>query len=88
MDVVTPVGIGDIKSPMVVCLTIECAISERKELMQVGAKGAETICSLQSCGGRAVYRTADDIPLVDVPCPCGDPNHWLIKWINLEESDR
>ena len=26
------------------------------------------------------YRTADDIPLVDVPCPCGDPNHWLIRY--------
>lgn len=32
------------------------------------------------CGGRATYRTADDIPLVDVPCPCGDPSHWLIRW--------
>jgi len=32
------------------------------------------------CGGQATYRTVDDIPLVDVPCPCGDPNHWLIKY--------
>lgn len=36
--------------------------------------------SLEACGGRVTYRTADDVPLVDVPCPCGDPNHWLIKW--------
>lgn len=36
--------------------------------------------SLKSCGGSATYRTVDDIPLVDVPCPCGDPNHWLIKY--------
>lgn len=35
---------------------------------------------LKPCGGSATYRTVDDIPLVDVPCPCGDPNHWLIKY--------
>ena len=39
------------------------------------------------CGGHAVYHRGENIPLVDVPCPCGDPNHWLIKWIELEESD-
>lgn len=32
------------------------------------------------CGGQATYRTAEEVPLVNVPCPCGDPNHWLIKW--------
>ena len=32
------------------------------------------------CGGHALYHTAMDVPLVDVPCQCGDPDHWLIKW--------
>ena len=32
------------------------------------------------CGSRAEYPTYDDIPEVDVPCPCGNPNHWLIKY--------
>ena len=32
------------------------------------------------CGGQATYRTAEEVPLVNVPCPCGDPNHWLIRW--------
>ena len=36
--------------------------------------------TMELCGGQITYRTADDIPLVDVPCPCGDPNHWLVKW--------
>lgn len=36
--------------------------------------------SLKPCGGRTSYRTVDDIPLEDVPCPCGDPDHWLIRF--------
>ena len=32
------------------------------------------------CGGHATYNARADIPLVDVPCPCGDPRHWLIKY--------
>lgn len=38
--------------------------------------------SLEPCNGRATYRTVDDIPLTDAPCPCGDPSHWLIKYSN------
>ena len=36
--------------------------------------------SLEACGGQATYRTAEEVPLINVPCPCGDPNHWLVKW--------
>ncbi len=32
------------------------------------------------CGGSESYQTAEDIPLVNVPCPCGDPTHWLLKY--------
>ncbi len=32
------------------------------------------------CGGSVSYQTEDDIPLVDVPCPCGDSTHWLLKY--------
>lgn len=24
----------------------------------------------------------NDIPLDDVPCPCGDPDHYILKWID------
>lgn len=32
------------------------------------------------CGETITYETPDDVSLVDVPCPCGDPNHWLVRW--------
>ena len=27
------------------------------------------------CGGSALYEKIDDVPEVDVPCSCGNPNH-------------
>ena len=35
------------------------------------------------CGGKATYQTFGDIPDHDVPCPCGDPKHYLIKYQDL-----
>lgn len=32
------------------------------------------------CGHRVEYRDFADVPREDVPCPCGDPNHWIIKY--------
>lgn len=31
------------------------------------------------CGNSLFCKTADDIPRQDTPCPCGNPNHWLVK---------
>ena len=42
------------------------------------------VVGMPDCGGSAVYDTVNDIPLVDVPCPCGDPRHWLIKYEDIE----
>ncbi len=77
-------------------ILFNCPDGQRKEFIQEWAKDVEVedelldlegfdssillVVSLGNCGGEGIYRTADDIPLVDVPCPCGDPNHWLIKW--------
>ena len=33
------------------------------------------------CGEVATYETLEDIPLVDTPCPCGDPDHWSVRWM-------
>lgn len=33
-----------------------------------------------SCGSGVSYKTWDDIPNKSVPCPCGNPTHWLIKY--------
>ena len=38
------------------------------------------VVEISNCGGSASYKTWDDIPDHDVPCPCGDPTHWLIKY--------
>ena len=32
------------------------------------------------CGGSADYKAKEDIPYHSVPCPCGNPDHWLIKY--------
>ena len=31
------------------------------------------------CGEKVFYPTLDAIPETDVPCTCGNPNHWFIK---------
>lgn len=31
-------------------------------------------------GGFVDYRTEEDVPTHSVPCPCGNPKHWLIKY--------
>lgn len=32
------------------------------------------------CSEVATYESLEDIPLVDTPCPCGDPDHWSVRW--------
>ena len=32
------------------------------------------------CGEKLVAASVCSVSLVDVPCPCGDPTHWLVKW--------
>ncbi len=32
------------------------------------------------CGNTMPLRTTEDIPDADVPCPCGDERHWLVKY--------
>lgn len=32
------------------------------------------------CGQEATYHTRADVPAEDVPCPCGNPKHWLLKY--------
>jgi len=36
--------------------------------------------TMPECGTHVDYRTEADVPLVDTPCPCGNPAHWLVKW--------
>ncbi len=40
------------------------------------------------CGNRAIWRKWDEIPKHNTPCPCGDPRHWLIKYVHrLPETE-
>lgn len=32
------------------------------------------------CGSTVIYKNRDDIPDHSVPCPCGNPKHWIIKY--------
>ena len=38
------------------------------------------------CGHSAAYKTYDDIPEMDVPCPCGNPKHWIIQYRDLRNN--
>jgi hypothetical protein len=31
------------------------------------------------CGSEMVIQNRAEFPIDDVPCPCGNPNHWMIK---------
>jgi len=32
------------------------------------------------CGANAIFNKAEDWPAEDLPCSCGNPNHWFIKY--------
>ena len=39
------------------------------------------------CGGIGGPWTVDTFPREDVPCPCGNQTHWLVKYEHQETSD-
>ena len=36
------------------------------------------------CGEGLMIKSVDDLPLSSVPCPCGDPGHWLVLFSEKE----
>jgi hypothetical protein len=75
------------------CAVVPC--SEDIKIREVPA--AYTAVKFVDCGGKApllyyampcgnVYelKRGDRVPDEDIPCPCGDPNHWLVK---IEKRD-
>lgn len=44
--------------------------------LRISLSGEKLGCA----GGVAEYKTEDDVPEHSVPCPCGNPKHWLIKY--------
>ncbi len=41
----------------------------------------ELSITMPGCDKKVDYATVDDIPDVDVPCPCGDEAHYMIKYV-------
>ncbi|MFH1485231.1 MAG: hypothetical protein ABIH46_04095 [Chloroflexota bacterium] len=35
---------------------------------------------MAECGKVVEYWTEEEIPETSVPCPCGDPEHWMILY--------
>jgi hypothetical protein len=33
-----------------------------------------------SCGNRWRLGSIEDVPIQNIPCPCGNPNHWLVRY--------
>ena len=42
---------------------------------------------IMPCGYKLEYKNFDDIPEEDVSCPCGNPNHWLIRYEDTRRKD-
>ena len=38
------------------------------------------ICITLTCGNRLDIKREENFPFEDVPCSCGNPNHWFIKY--------
>lgn len=34
------------------------------------------------CGSAYIFETATDIPTESIPCPCGNPKHWILRWFD------
>lgn len=35
---------------------------------------------IEPCGNKHTFNTREDIPNESIPCACGDPKHWIIKY--------
>jgi len=38
------------------------------------------------CGHEFTIQTADDVPYESLPCTCGNPQHWFIKYEELYQE--
>lgn len=50
-------------------------VPEDGVFLHVGIQDEET-----GCNNSIDYKTEQDIPDHSVPCPCGNSNHWMIKY--------
>ncbi len=43
------------------------------------------VITVPGCGTQVIYRDKHSVPNMNIRCPCGDPNHWLIRIDTLQE---
>ena len=81
--------------PTVTGVLIDCAGADPAQVVQAwinginetsAAAGLDTSADNYTllvinmpCGVTVRYKSAECVPSHSVPCPCGDPNHWLIQ---------
>ena len=63
---------------------VEWEGSIRRLLTDAQLKNEPFITITLNCGHKVVYQTFEDIPSEDVPCPCGNPKHWMVKLTEIE----
>lgn len=56
------------------------AIKRRIKKEGILRKNYDAVLVVELPCGSASYKTWDDIPNESVPCPCGNPKHWLIRY--------
>ena len=54
------------------------SMEEAREGIRKGYSFPQTL--YMSCGYKDKVESFDQIPLFNVPCPCGNPNHWIVKY--------
>ena len=57
-------------------------VSRKYDLGKTELSAFFPFAQVMPCGEIVTIRTVDDIPTEDTKCPCGDPNHWVVKWVD------
>lgn len=50
------------------------------------SKGEPFLTIKMPCGEGGIFDTFENIPNESIPCPCGDPKHWLVNIQELKEE--
>ena len=63
---------------------------EREALSQAGIPSLEKtglfmLRAVLPCGNAIMFKRASDVPRSNVPCPCGDPMHYLVAYVKVPE---
>jgi len=53
-------------------------IDEAKQSIEEGYRFPQTL--YMSCGHKMTFHSAEKLPNQNIPCPCGNPNHWIVKY--------